>query len=156
MAVRLSALRTRHTLLPRNIIIFMFMVLIYVRGWVNPRAYLEILMGWDLVLWTVKWLEPRSAPIVCLIVKRRTQSAGTTSPYTFILPYFFFVGNTSSNSLQVGFLNNQFVYFSWFCFEFNKHIYIYIYIYCRTRDYWRTQPARTVSTMPLRHRGVEV
>jgi hypothetical protein len=32
MAVRLSALRTRRTLLPRNIIIFVFLVLISVRG----------------------------------------------------------------------------------------------------------------------------
>jgi hypothetical protein len=31
MVVRLSALRTRRTLLPRNIIIFMFLVLISVR-----------------------------------------------------------------------------------------------------------------------------
>jgi hypothetical protein len=38
MVVRLSALRTRRTLLSRNIIIFMFLVLIYFRGWVNPRA----------------------------------------------------------------------------------------------------------------------
>jgi hypothetical protein len=37
MAVRLSALHTRRTLLPRNIIIFMFLVPIYARGWVNPR-----------------------------------------------------------------------------------------------------------------------
>jgi hypothetical protein len=37
MAVRLSALRTRLTLLPRNIIIFMFLLLISVRGWVNPK-----------------------------------------------------------------------------------------------------------------------
>jgi hypothetical protein len=34
MAVRLSALRTSRTLLPRNIIILMFLVLISVRGWV--------------------------------------------------------------------------------------------------------------------------
>jgi hypothetical protein len=32
MAVRLSALRTRRTLLPRNIIIFMFLVIISVTG----------------------------------------------------------------------------------------------------------------------------
>jgi hypothetical protein len=32
MVVRLSALRTRRTLHPRNIIIFTFLVLIYVRG----------------------------------------------------------------------------------------------------------------------------
>jgi hypothetical protein len=42
MVVRLSALRTRLTLLPRNIIIFMFLVLISVRDWefitINFRA----------------------------------------------------------------------------------------------------------------------
>jgi hypothetical protein len=38
MAVRLSALRTRRTLLPRNII-FLFLELISVRGRVNARAY---------------------------------------------------------------------------------------------------------------------
>jgi hypothetical protein len=38
MAVSLLALRTRRTLLPRNIIIFVFLVLISVRGLVNPRA----------------------------------------------------------------------------------------------------------------------
>jgi hypothetical protein len=36
MAVRLSVLRTRHTLLPSNIIIFMFLVLISIKGRVNP------------------------------------------------------------------------------------------------------------------------
>jgi hypothetical protein len=40
MVVRLSALRTRRTLLPRNIIIFMFLVLISVRSWVNSRTYI--------------------------------------------------------------------------------------------------------------------
>jgi hypothetical protein len=35
MAVSLSALRTRHTLLPRNIIIFMILVLISINGWEN-------------------------------------------------------------------------------------------------------------------------
>jgi hypothetical protein len=34
----MSALRTRHTLLPRNIIMLMFQVLISVRGWLNPRT----------------------------------------------------------------------------------------------------------------------
>jgi hypothetical protein len=37
IVVRLSALCTRGTLLPRNIIIIMFLVLISVRGWVNPE-----------------------------------------------------------------------------------------------------------------------
>jgi hypothetical protein len=35
MVVRLSALRTGRVLLPRNMIIFMVLVLIYVRGSVN-------------------------------------------------------------------------------------------------------------------------
>jgi hypothetical protein len=42
MAVRLSALRISRTLLPRNIIILMFLVLISVRGWVNPSNYTEV------------------------------------------------------------------------------------------------------------------
>jgi hypothetical protein len=42
MKGRLSALRTHHTLLPRNIIIFMFVVLISVRGWVNPQGLVRM------------------------------------------------------------------------------------------------------------------
>jgi hypothetical protein len=38
MAVRLSALCACRTLLPRNIIIFMFLVLISVTGWETPKA----------------------------------------------------------------------------------------------------------------------
>jgi hypothetical protein len=38
MAVSLLALRTGHTLLSRNIIIFMFLVLISVRGLVRPEG----------------------------------------------------------------------------------------------------------------------
>jgi hypothetical protein len=38
MAVRLLALGTRRTLLPRNIIIFMFLVLISVRGCETPGS----------------------------------------------------------------------------------------------------------------------
>jgi hypothetical protein len=38
MVARLSALRSGRTLLSRNIIIFMFLVLISVRGRINPRA----------------------------------------------------------------------------------------------------------------------
>jgi hypothetical protein len=38
MAVRLSALRTRRTLLPRNIIIFMFLVLISVKRLSKPQG----------------------------------------------------------------------------------------------------------------------
>jgi hypothetical protein len=38
MVVSLSALRTHHTLLPRNIIIYMFPVLISVRGLVRPEG----------------------------------------------------------------------------------------------------------------------
>jgi hypothetical protein len=45
MVVRLSALRTRHTLLPRNIIIFVFLVLISVlskpQGLVRPEGLEE-------------------------------------------------------------------------------------------------------------------
>jgi hypothetical protein len=41
MAVRLSALRTFRTLLPRNIIILIWLVFISVRGWVNPRGNLK-------------------------------------------------------------------------------------------------------------------
>jgi hypothetical protein len=45
MAVRLSVLRTRHILLPRNIIIFMFPVLISVRGLVNQSLVLPEGLG---------------------------------------------------------------------------------------------------------------
>jgi hypothetical protein len=38
MAVRLSALRARRTLLPRNIIILMFLVLISVNGLSKPQG----------------------------------------------------------------------------------------------------------------------
>jgi hypothetical protein len=40
MAIKLSALLTHRILLPTNIIIFMFLVPISVRGRVNPRAYI--------------------------------------------------------------------------------------------------------------------
>jgi hypothetical protein len=42
MAVRLSALRASQALLPRNIIILMFLVLTSVRGRVNPRATVQL------------------------------------------------------------------------------------------------------------------
>jgi hypothetical protein len=48
MALRFSALRTRHNLLPRNII-FMFLVLTSVRGWVNPRAWC---VTWKIIIST--------------------------------------------------------------------------------------------------------
>jgi hypothetical protein len=60
MAVKLSPLRTRHTLLRRNIIIFMFLVLISVRG--------SVLGGWHLAVWCllvniyVQSIEHLSAP----------------------------------------------------------------------------------------------
>jgi hypothetical protein len=38
MAVRLSALRTPRTLVPRNIIIFMFLVLISVKRLIKPQG----------------------------------------------------------------------------------------------------------------------
>jgi hypothetical protein len=42
MAVRLSALRTGHTLLPRNIIILMLLVLISVIGRINPWTMMRL------------------------------------------------------------------------------------------------------------------
>jgi hypothetical protein len=42
MAVKLLALRTDRTSLPRNIIIFMFLVLVSVRGWVNRLCGLVV------------------------------------------------------------------------------------------------------------------
>jgi hypothetical protein len=42
MVLRLSALRTRRNLLPRNIIILLFLVIISVRGWVNQRGLVRM------------------------------------------------------------------------------------------------------------------
>jgi hypothetical protein len=44
MAVRLSALRTSRTLLPRNIIIFLLLVLIWVRGLLSLVSTIEELL----------------------------------------------------------------------------------------------------------------
>jgi hypothetical protein len=62
MAVRLSALRTSHILLPRNII-FLFLILIFVRGWANSRVmvwleglcklkkFIHLVRSWTRDLW---------------------------------------------------------------------------------------------------------
>jgi hypothetical protein len=64
MAARLSARRTRRTLLPRS-----FLVLISVKGWVNPREIVRLdgIKKWK----KIQWPHPDSKPILIIYLHVR-------------------------------------------------------------------------------------